>query len=122
MDLLSIFLLLASVATNVAGQFFLKSGALKLQYVNASGVLERVIGSILIPELLIGLSFYGCGAVAYILLLSKVPLSIAGPCISLCYVASVVMGAFLFKEIIPVTRLVGMALIVCGVVLVVVQK
>lgn len=122
MGFTSLMLLLVSVLTNVTGQFFLKSGALKLAAVEASSLVNRVIGSILIPELWIGLFTYGCGAVTYILLLSRVPLSIAGPCISLAYVASVVMGAVLFKEAVPITRFVGVALIMCGVILVSLPK
>ena len=118
----SFLLLLASVLTNVIGQFFLKTGALKLAEVDSSGLVKRVIDSILIPELLLGLSCYGCGAIAFILLLSRVPLSIAGPSISLVYVCSVVMGAIFFNETIPISRLIGLAMIVCGVILVMVQK
>ena len=118
----SFLLLLASVLTNVIGQFFLKSGAVKLAQVESSGLVSRIINSILIPELLIGLSCYGCGAIAFILLLSRVPLSIAGPSISLVYVCSVVMGAIFFNETIPISRLIGLAMIVCGVILVMVQK
>ena len=118
----SFMLLLASVLTNVIGQFFLKTGALKLAQVDSSGLMNRILDSILIPELLLGLSSYGCGAIAYILLLSKVPLSIAGPSISLVYVCSVLMGSIFFNETIPVSRIIGLGLIVCGVVLVMVQK
>ncbi|MEB3231258.1 MAG: EamA family transporter [Leptolyngbyaceae bacterium] len=81
--------------------------------------MSRLLGSILIPDLWIGLSCYGCGAIAYILLLSKVPLSVAGPCISLAYVASIIIGAAFFKEVIPISRLVGIVLIMTGVILVV---
>lgn len=118
----SFLLLLASVLTNVVGQFFLKTGALKLAQVESDGLVKRMIESLLIPELLLGLCSYGCGAIAFILLLSRVPLSIAGPSISLVYVCSVAMGAIFFNETIPLSRLIGLALIVCGVVLVMVQK
>ena len=117
----SLLLLLASVLTNVVGQFFLKSGALKLAQVNSTELVSRILDSILIPQLWMGLSFYGVGAIAYILLLSKVPLSIAGPSISLSYVCSVVMGAVFFHESIPITRLVGLGMIVCGVILLMIQ-
>ncbi|MEM9216257.1 MAG: EamA family transporter [Cyanobacteria bacterium P01_F01_bin.150] len=118
----SFLLLLGSVLTNVIGQFFLKTGALKLAQVNSRELLHRLLDSILIPELWIGLSFYGVGAIAYILLLSKVPLSIAGPSISLSYVCSVMMGAIFFNESIPISRLVGLGMIICGVILLMVKE
>ena len=115
-------LLLMSVMSSVAGQFFLKAGANKLGRVNVENAINHIFNIITIPELLLGLLSYGLGAIAYILLLTRVDLSIAGPSVSLVYVFSVLLGYFLFKEAIPFTRLVGLSLIVCGVILVVWRK
>lgn len=111
-----------SVLTSVAGQFFLKAGATKLGKVNIDNAVSHIIRIITIPELMGGLAFYGLGALAYILLLTRVNLSIAGPSISLVYVFSVLLGYFVFKESIPITRLVGLSLIIGGVILVVWKK
>jgi drug/metabolite transporter (DMT)-like permease len=89
-------LLMLSIITGVTGQFFLKTGALKLGKVHAGN--------------------------AYILLLTRVKLSVVGPSIALSYVFSVMLGYFLFKESIPFERLLGLGFIVCGVILVVWQK
>ncbi|ACK72878.1 transporter protein [Gloeothece citriformis PCC 7424] len=114
-------LLFFSVLVSVTGQFFLKIGALKLGKVNADNVMTHILNIALTPELLLGLFCYGLGAVAYILLLTRVNLSVVGPSASLIYVFSVLMGYFLFKETIPVYRLFGIGFIVCGVILVVWQ-
>jgi drug/metabolite transporter (DMT)-like permease len=115
-------LLLISVLTSVAGQFFLKAGAIKLGKVNLNNTISHIFSIITIPELLIGLTCYGLGAVAYILLLTRVNLSVAGPSIALVYVFSVLLGYFIFKETIPLTRLIGLSSIIAGVILVVWQK
>jgi drug/metabolite transporter (DMT)-like permease len=115
-------LLLMSVLTSVAGQFFLKAGATKLGKVNIDNAVSHIIRIITIPELMGGLAFYGLGALAYILLLTRVNLSIAGPSISLVYVFSVLLGYFVFKEHIPISRLVGLGLIITGVILVIWKK
>lgn len=115
-------LLLMSVISSVAGQFFLKAGANKLGRVNIDNAINHIFSIITIPELLLGLLSYGLGAIAYILLLTRVNLSVAGPSVSLVYVFSVLLGYFLFREAIPLTRLIGLSLIVCGVILVVWQK
>ncbi|MBD2533120.1 EamA family transporter [Nostoc flagelliforme FACHB-838] len=122
MNLQEFALLLMSVATSVGGQFFLKLGALKLVKVNSANALNNIISIGTTPELLTGLSCYGLGAIAYILLLTRVNLSIAAPSISLVYVFSVILGYFIFRETIPLTRLVGLSFIVGGVILVVWQK
>lgn len=115
-------LLLMSVAASVSGQFFLKLGALKLGQVNAANTLSNIFSIATTPELLTGLTCYGLGAIAYILLLTKVNLSVAGPSVSLVYVFSVLLGYFIFKETIPLSRLIGLSFIVCGVILVIWQK
>jgi multidrug transporter EmrE-like cation transporter len=108
---------LLSLVAGTAGQFFLKTGALKLGRVSVGNFVSHVLSIATTPELLIGLCFYGVGAVMYILLLTRVKLSVLGPAVALQYVVAVLMGKFLFGESIPITRLAGMALIICGVVL-----
>lgn len=112
-------LFLISVLSSVAGQFFLKAGATKLGRVNTSNLFGHVLGIITTPELLTGLTCYAIGAVAYILVLTRVKLSIAGPAIALVYVFSLLLGYFVFKEPIPLSRVIGLGLIVCGVILVI---
>lgn len=111
-----------SILASVAGQFFLKAGALKLGKVNAGNLLGHVQGILLTPELIAGLTCYAFGAIAYILLLTRVKLSIAAPSVALSYVFAVMLGYFLFREPIPISRVVGLGLIVSGVILVAWQK
>jgi drug/metabolite transporter (DMT)-like permease len=115
-------LLLISIFFSLLGQFFLKTGALKLGKVTSDNFLAHVLNIVTIPELLTGLFCYGLGAIAYILLITRVKLSIAAPSIALIYVFSVLLGHFAFQEVIPISRAVGIGLIVCGVVLVVWQR
>ena len=119
-------LFLFSILTGVAGQFFLKTGALKLTNVYASDVFSRIWGHVLAilmtPQLLIGLACYGLGAFTYILLLRNVDLSVAGPSVALSYVFSFLMGRFIFGETIPINRYVGMGLIISGVILMIWRK
>jgi len=96
----------------------LKLGALKLGKVNAGNALSHVLGILLTPELVFGLFLYALSAVLYILLLTRINLSIMGPAVSIGYVFSVLLGYFFFKESIPISRFVGLGFIACGVVLV----
>jgi drug/metabolite transporter (DMT)-like permease len=115
-------LLVISVFTATLGQFLLKLGALKLGRVSGSNAFSHILGILTTPELLLGLSFYGLSAILYILLLTRVNLSIAGPAASMGYIVSVLIGYFIFHEVIPISRLVGLGFIVCGVILVVWKK
>lgn len=94
-------------------------GAIKLGPVEAGNAIEKVLNILRTPELLIGLMCYGLSAVLFILVLTRVKLSVAGPAVSITYIFSVLMGYYFFKEAISIRHLFGLALIVCGVVLVV---
>lgn len=115
-------LLLLAVSASGFGQFFLKAGAMKLGAVTASNAISHVLSIATNPELIVGLSCYGLGAVAYIMLLTRVNLSIAAPSASLMYILSVLIGYFAFQEPLSSNRLLGIGFIVCGVVLVAWQR
>ena len=115
-------LLLFSVIFAVSGQFLLKAGALKLGQVTSTNALSHILSIAVTPELVLGLLCYAIGSLTYILLLTRVDLSVAGPAVALSYVFSVLVGTFVFHESLPSTRLFGVGCIVCGVLLVVWQK
>ena len=115
-------LLLFSVITSGSGQFFLKVGANKLGKVTSENIISHILNIILTPELIIGLGCYGLGAIAYILLLTRVNLSVVGPSAALIYLFSVLIGYFAFNESIPLTRAIGLGLIICGVILVIYKQ
>jgi drug/metabolite transporter (DMT)-like permease len=115
-------LFLIAVLTSVAGQFLLKAGALQLGKVNATNLLGHIFSVFTTPQLLVGLFCYGLGAIAYILVLTRVNLSIAAPAASLSYVFSIFMGYFFFREAIPLSRAAGLGLIISGVLLVIWKK
>jgi drug/metabolite transporter (DMT)-like permease len=115
-------LLFLSLLASVGGQFLLKAGAVKLGKVSTGNVVSHIIGMVTTPEVIAGLAMYAMGAIAYILLLTRVNLSVASPAIALSYVFAVLIGFFVFKEVIPIERVVGLGFIVCGVILVVWQK
>jgi drug/metabolite transporter (DMT)-like permease len=115
-------LFIISILTNAVGQYLLKSGALRLGSVDARNLVGYIWAVATTPQLVLGLACYGLGALAYILLLTRVNLSVAGPAVALAYVISVVIGIFWFHETIPPMRLVGLGAIVFGVILVVWQQ
>ena len=106
-----------AILASGAGQFFLKSGALKLGKVTADNAVNHVLNIATNPDLVIGLMCYGVGAVLYILVLTRVNLSVAAPSASIIYIFSVLIGYFAFQEALSINRIIGIGLIVCGVIL-----
>ena len=111
-------LLVISIITSSFGQFFLKLGALQLGQVTAANALGHIVNIATTPALVAGLTAYGLGAISYILLLTRVKLSVAAPSASLIYLVSVLIGVFFFQESLSIGRLIGIGLIMGGVVLV----
>ncbi|MBU6230060.1 MAG: EamA-like transporter family protein [Cyanobacteria bacterium REEB459] len=111
-------LLLISVLASSFGQFFLKLGALELGAVTHQNLINHILRIATTPVLLAGLTAYGVGAIAYIMVLTRVKLSVAAPASSLIYVASVLIGYFYFNESLPIARVAGLGLIMAGIVLV----
>ncbi|ANV88724.1 EamA family transporter [Picosynechococcus sp. PCC 7117] len=119
MGLYELILLSIYIITSIGGQFFLKTGALKINEIVSENIVYRIIEILLIPELVGGLLFYSLGTWAYIFLLARVNLSIAAPALSVTYIFSIFIGYFLFGENIPISRIVGSGLITAGVILVI---
>ncbi len=100
------------------GQLLLKLGAVKLGKVNANNVVSHILNIASTPELVAGLAVYAFSSILFILVLTRVKLSVAGPAVSISYIFSVLLGYFIFNESISRYQLAGLGLIVGGVILV----
>ena len=119
MNFSEFLVLIVTVSTGSIGQFFLKNGAKQLGGVTASNLWGHILGIATNFNLVVGLVFYAGAAVLYILMLTRLPLSVLGPAVSLQYVLAILMGKYIFGEVIPMYRWIGIGLIVGGVVLVI---
>jgi multidrug transporter EmrE-like cation transporter len=113
-------LLLGGVALNAAAQLLLKAAT------RASGVLVSDSGQVswsAAAELLrafplwVGLAFYGVSVILWLGALSRVPVSIAYPMLSIGYVVNAVAAVFLFSEALTTGKVIGIVLIVGGVII-----
>jgi drug/metabolite transporter (DMT)-like permease len=81
-------------------------------------VLSRVLQLLSVPWLWLALGCYGVSVIVWTMGLSRVPVSQAYPLVSIGYVLNVGLAWWLFGEVPSVQRVVGIAVIVFGVVLV----
>lgn len=113
---MTLLLILISVLLGAAGQVLLKMGALRVGPASEVGLLLwRIVTS---PHILAGFALYGVASVLWIVVLSRAPLSLAYPLLSLGYVIVLLASAYLFGETIPAVRVAGVAAIILGLVLV----
>ena len=117
---LTFSLLMTGVLLNAAAQLFLKAGTNRVG--EFAFTLDNLvpIGSKLIanPPILAGLTCYVVSVVVWILALSRVPVSIAYPMLSVGYIVNALAAWMLFGESITAQKLVGIGFIVVGVYLV----
>ncbi|OAA94422.1 SMR family transporter [Clostridium coskatii] len=114
-----IVLILISVFLGAIGQVLVKYGAVNL---NLNFTIKYLIPSILSilknSPVMLGIISYGLSFLLWIKVLSKVELSYAYPMVSLGYIITMVFSYFIFKENISFIRILGVAFIMLGVILV----
>jgi drug/metabolite transporter (DMT)-like permease len=117
----SIPLILFSVLCGVAGQLTLKMGMTQVGRIGGEMLAQPLAAAMRVlttPLVLGGLGLYVLGAVAWLTVLSRVPLSLAYPTLALAYAFTPLLAWLLLGESISGLRWLGVATICFGVVLV----
>jgi len=117
MSLTAFAFLLSGVLLNAAAQLFLKAGTNALGVItltrdNWAEMLARMGTQ---GHFITGAALYGLSLIVWILGLSRVPVSVAYPLLSLGYVVNAIAAHYLFGEAVTVTRWLGIGFIVLGV-------
>jgi multidrug transporter EmrE-like cation transporter len=117
---LTFSLLLTGVLLNAGAQLLLKAGtnrigefAFSLDNVVPIGL--RIATN---PPILAGLACYVVSVIVWILALSRVPVSVAYPMLSIGYIVNALAAWWLFGESLAAQKLIGIAFIIVGVFLV----
>ena len=116
----AIAFLLVGVLLNAAAQLLLKAGTTAIgefEY-TAGNILDAGLRYALQPYIVAGLSCYVVSVVVWLLGLSRTPVSVAYPMLSLGYLLNAVAAWHLFGESLGIQKLLGMAFIIIGVALV----
>jgi drug/metabolite transporter (DMT)-like permease len=95
-------------ATRVTGPLIVPGG----------GTWNRAFELLTVPSLWFALSAYGLSVVVWLVGLSRVPVSQAYPMLSMGYVINIGLAWWLLNEVPTAQRVIGIAVIVVGVVLV----
>lgn len=111
-------LILASVSLSALAQLALKMGTTAVASNRASGVGSEMGGLLQSPMVLVGLGLYGVGALLWLFVLGRAPLSLAYPFVGLGFILTMLAGAFFLNESVNAARVLGTLLIGIGCVLV----
>lgn len=111
--MLSAWLVLAAaITTSLVGQVLLKAGA-SGSVAASAGFLDQLFRW----QTILVLGCYGGAALLYIVALRKLPMSVALPCTAASYVVIALIGWAVFNEPLGMQKLLAIALICGGVVL-----
>ena len=110
-------LVLAGVLLNAAAQLLLKAGTNRIGTFDFAAANIVPIGMKIAasPFVLGGLACYAVSVVLWILALSRVPVSVAYPMLSIGYIVNAAAAWFLFGESLGAQKLVGIGFIIVGV-------
>jgi multidrug transporter EmrE-like cation transporter len=116
-NFISFSLILTGVLLNAAAQLLLKAGTTRVGPFEFSMNNLVPVGWQLAtqPHILAGLCCYVVSVVVWIMALSRVPVSVAYPMLSIGYVVNAFAAWWLFGESLAAQKLVGIAFIVVGV-------
>lgn len=120
-DLLpTLTLICLSVLTSVAGQTTIKLGVSRPDApgLSAGDPLALVNTIVQSPLVMLGLILYGVGALAWIVVLSRMDLSFAYPFVALNFILITVISKYALSETVPTLRWVGIAFIFVGIILI----
>jgi multidrug transporter EmrE-like cation transporter len=120
MSLSSFLLILGGVLLNAVAQLCLKAGTNALGGLTFSRatVLPTLFRVGFEPHIVAGLTCYVLSVGIWIVALSKVPVSVAYPMLSIGYVVNAAAAWVLFGEILSTQKIAGIAVIIIGVYLV----
>ena len=111
-------LVVVSICFAVAGQVTLKAAMDQFGRIGESELanpVDTVVRALHLPLLWVGLVMFGVSAAFWLVVLSRVPLSIAYPLVGMSYVLVVLIAKLVLHESVPALRWVGVAIVALGI-------
>lgn len=115
----SYILLGIAIITTVLSQLLFKQGMTTLGGINFSftNIASLAVNVLKNPYLLSGLFFYGISFLLWLLVLSKLKLSLVYPITSINFVLVIIASYFLFGEKLSIFQYSGILIIIAGVII-----
>jgi multidrug transporter EmrE-like cation transporter len=116
MNLTTLFLVLLSLSLSATAQVLLRKGMLAFTTSSILANLQQFASALVTsPWIWAGLACYGASVAPWLVVLSRLPVSVAYPLVSIGYVLTAAAAALFLGETLSATRVVGIALICLGV-------
>jgi multidrug transporter EmrE-like cation transporter len=116
--MMNYLIMATSIGLAIAGQLLMKKGMMAFGTFPISQMLANIIPMFLNPWVFIGFACFGLSSLFWLVVLSRLPLSLVYPMVSVAYVIVALFSWYFFKENVSVVRWVGIGVIILGVVLI----
>ena len=107
-----------SILLAVAGQLLMKRGMMAFGTFPVSQLLFKLIPMFMNPYVFIGFVCFGLSSIFWLVVLSRLPLSLIYPMVSVAYVLVALVSFLWFKENVSAVRWIGIGVIIVGVFLI----
>lgn len=117
-----IILIFISILFGSFGQLSLKYGMNIVGYIKFDKyIFYSLLKTLINVYIIIGLLMYMISALIWLIVLSRVKLSLAYPIVSLGYIFTILLSLFILNENIPLTRWFGLIIILVGIYFVIIK-
>lgn len=107
-----------SILLAVAGQLLMKKGMMVFGTFPATQLLFKIIPMFMNPYVFFGFACFGLSSLFWLVVLSRLELSLVYPMVSVAYVLVAIISWLFFKENVTLVRWLGILVIICGVYLI----
>jgi len=108
-------LLLSNIGLVVSGQTLIKQGVNKISDFRAIPFMGFIVKSFTSPSIVGGIFLYVISTIIWLMLLSRINLSMAYPGLSIGYLIILGISWFYLKETVTLYQVIGVALIISGI-------
>ena len=107
-----------SILLAVMGQLLMKKGMMLFGTFQVTQLFSKIIPMFLNPYVFFGFVCFGLSSIFWLVVLSRLEISLVYPMVSVAYVLVAVVSWFFFKENLTIIRWAGIAVILLGVFLI----
>lgn len=107
-----------SISLAIVGQLMMKHGMMMFGQFPVTHLLSNLLPMVFQPYVFIGIMCFGISSIFWLVVLSRIDLSMAYPLVSIAYIVTAIFSYYVFKENISIIRWIGIITICLGVFLV----
>jgi drug/metabolite transporter (DMT)-like permease len=116
--LVNLLLLTISISLAIVGQLLMKQGMMIFGKFPVTQLLAKIIPMVLQPYVFLGITCFAVSSIFWLVVLSRIDLSMAYPMVSVAYVVVAIFSYYIFKENVSLIRWLGIITICFGVFLI----